>query len=181
MEHFRPVRGLGLTASVLVGLAALGDTAEAAADWLTYDTVRDHRAGTATRADLEAPAAVRAATDLPVTLLTLAAVVVFVFWTYRARVNAERLTAAGDHRLTRVRAVPGWFVPVVDRLPADVVAGQRLPLPPRERPAHHGLVPDSRRADHDVHGRRDRRRRPGRTGRAPDLRVPAHPAQSTSD
>ncbi|HEX7306411.1 DUF4328 domain-containing protein [Lentzea sp.] len=107
------MRGVGLAASVLLGLAALGNVAEAAADWLTYTTVRDFRAGTATRADLGTLSAVRSFTDLPFTMITVAAVVVFVVWTYRARVNAERLAPAGEHRLARVWAGLGWFVPVV--------------------------------------------------------------------
>jgi hypothetical protein len=114
MEHFRPVRGLGLAASVLIGLVALGNIAEAAADWLTHATSVDYRAGVATRADLDTLGVVRGLTDLPLTLVTLIAIVVVIVWTYHARINAERLTYANEHRHSRVWAWLGWLVPVVN-------------------------------------------------------------------
>ncbi len=114
MEHFRPVRGLGLAASALVGLVALGNVAEAAAGWLTYTTVRDHRAGTATQADLDTAHTAGVLTDLPSTMVTLVAVVVFIMWAYHARLNAERLVPAHEHRRSRAWVLLGWFVPVVN-------------------------------------------------------------------
>jgi hypothetical protein len=114
MEHFRAVRGAGLAASVLIGLVALGNFAEAGADWLTYATARDYRAGVATRADLDTLGVVRAITDLPLTMLSLVAIVVFIIWMYNARINAERLTYASEHRRSRVWVWLGWFVPVVN-------------------------------------------------------------------
>jgi hypothetical protein len=114
MEHFRPVRGLGSAASVLIWIVALGNLAEAASDWLTCAAVTDYRAGTASRAELDAVTVVRAATELPLTLITLAAIVVFIGWLYRARLNAERFTYPGEHRYSRVWVWLGWFVPVVN-------------------------------------------------------------------
>ncbi|MGW6929442.1 DUF4328 domain-containing protein [Lentzea sp. NPDC054927] len=114
MEHFRPVRGLGLAASVLVGLVALGNIAEAAVGWFTYATVGDYRAGTATRADLRTVDQVNALVDWPLTLLGLAAIVVFIMWLYNARINAERLTYANEHRHSRVWVWLCWFVPIVN-------------------------------------------------------------------
>ncbi|MDX8028928.1 DUF4328 domain-containing protein [Lentzea sp. BCCO 10_0856] len=114
MGHFRPVRGLGLAASVLVGLVALGNIAEAAVGWFTCSTVSDYRAGTAMRADLRTVDQVNALIDWPLTLLALVAIVVFIMWLYNARINAERLTHADEHRHTRLWVWLGWFVPVVN-------------------------------------------------------------------
>lgn len=114
MEHFRPVRGLGLAASVLVGIVAFGNIAEAFADWFTYATVSDLRSGTATRADLDAVGVVRTVVDLPLIPLTLLAFVMFALWLYNARINAERLTYANEHRRSRVWVWLGWIVPVVN-------------------------------------------------------------------
>jgi hypothetical protein len=114
MEHFRPVRGLGLAASVLIGLVALGNIAEAAVGWYTYATVSDYRAGTVTEADLGTVSLLNNLIDLPLTMLLLVAIVVFVVWAYNARINAERVTYAGEHRHSRVWVVLGWFVPIVN-------------------------------------------------------------------
>lgn len=114
MEHFRPVRGLGLAASVLVGLVALGNIAEAAVGWFTYSTVVDYRAGTAPRADLRAVDVANVLIDGPQTMLALVALVVFAMWLYNARINAERLTYAAEHQHTRVWVWLGWLVPVVN-------------------------------------------------------------------
>lgn len=114
MEHFRPVRGLGLAASVLVGLVALGNIAEAAVDWFTYSIVIDYRAGLATRADLRAVDLANVLVDWPQTLLALVAIVVFIMWLYNARINAERLTYAAEHRHSRVWVWLGWLVPIVN-------------------------------------------------------------------
>jgi len=64
-QHFRSVRGLGLVASVLIGLVALGNVAEAAADWLTCTTVRDYRAHDVTPAELSTHYTVRVLTNWP--------------------------------------------------------------------------------------------------------------------
>ncbi|HEX8870448.1 MAG TPA: DUF4328 domain-containing protein, partial [Lentzea sp.] len=114
MEHFRPVRGLGWAASVLIGLVALGNVAEAAADWLTYAVSDDYRAGIATDSELEFVTTVRTIAYLPFTLITLIALVVYILWMYNARINAERLTYATEHRYRRVSVSLGWIVPIVN-------------------------------------------------------------------
>jgi hypothetical protein len=114
MEHFRPVRGLGLAASVLVGIIAFGNVVEATGDWLIYATVGDYRAGAATRADLDTLLVVLGVINLPLIPLTLFAYVMFALWMYNARVNAERLTYANEHRRSRVWVWLGWVVPVVN-------------------------------------------------------------------
>ncbi|MDX3661347.1 DUF4328 domain-containing protein [Streptomyces sp. ID05-26A] len=144
MEHFRSVRGLGIAASVLIGLVALGNVAEAAADWLTYTAVRDYRGGDLTGTALSIHDTVRILTDLPFAVLTLAAIAVFIVWLHSARINAERLVPAEEHRRGRVWVWLSWFVPVVNLwFPKAVVedvwraSDPRLRgVPMRERPLH---------------------------------------------
>ncbi|MEU0885694.1 DUF4328 domain-containing protein [Lentzea sp. NPDC005914] len=114
MEKFRPVRSLGIAASVLAGLTALGNVGEAAADWFNYTAIRGYRDGTATASDLDTADKVNVVVGTPAFLLTLAAGVVFVVWLYNARVNAERLTPAAEHRRSRTWVWLGWFVPFVN-------------------------------------------------------------------
>lgn len=114
MEHFRPVRGLGLAASVLVGLVAVGNVVTAAADWVKYTTVRDYRNGAASARELDTVDKLNVVVNTPVALLMLVTGVVFIIWAYTARINAERLTPANEHRRSRVWVWLGWFVPVVN-------------------------------------------------------------------
>ncbi|MFC3894959.1 DUF4328 domain-containing protein [Lentzea rhizosphaerae] len=114
MEHFRPVRGLGLAASVLIGLTALGNVAEAAVGWFTWSTAGDLWAGTATPADLRNADVANVLVDWPLTLLTLVTIGVFLTWLYNARINAERLSPEAEHRHSRVWVWLGWLVPVVN-------------------------------------------------------------------
>lgn len=114
MEHFRPVRGLGLAASVLIGFVAMGNVANAASEWFSYSTVVAYRDGTASTIDLETADKINVLISTPVALLLLVAGVVFMTWTYNARINAERLTPAGEHRRSRVWVWLSWFVPVVN-------------------------------------------------------------------
>lgn len=114
MEQFRPVRRLGNAASVLVCLTAFGNIAAAAVDWVTYEAVRDHRNGVVSAQQLETVEKLGLLISTPVTLLLIATGVVFIIWTYNARINAERLTPASEHRRSRVWVWLGWFVPVVN-------------------------------------------------------------------
>ncbi|MFD9698704.1 DUF4328 domain-containing protein [Lentzea sp. NPDC059081] len=112
MEHFRPVGRLGRAATALVGLAAAGQVVVTTADWLTYTTVRDYRAGL----DVAWVAVDRfgVVAGFGSFLLTLATAVVFVIWLHAARVNAELVTPAAEHRRSRVWVWLGWIVPVVN-------------------------------------------------------------------
>jgi uncharacterized protein DUF4328 len=144
MEHFRSVRGLGVAASVLIGLAAVGNIAEAAADWLTYAAVHDNRSGDRTGTALSIHDTFRILTDLPFAVITLSAIATFIVWLHNARVNAELLVPAEEHRHGRVWVWLGWFVPVVNLwFPEAVVddvwcaSDPRLQgVPMRQRPLH---------------------------------------------
>ncbi|GLZ29486.1 hypothetical protein Lesp02_16760 [Lentzea sp. NBRC 105346] len=108
------MRGIGLAASVLIGLVAVANIVNTATDWWSYTALRDYQDGNATIADLEQVDAVTALVTVPMLLLQLAAGVVFIVWLYRARINAERLTYATEHRRSRVWVWLGWFVPIVN-------------------------------------------------------------------
>lgn len=114
MEHYRPVRGLGLAASVLVSLVPVGSIAAAASDWVTYTAVRDYRNGVVSARELETAEKISVVVNTPLALLLLVTGVVFIIWTYNARINAERLTPANEHRRSRVWVWLGWFVPGVN-------------------------------------------------------------------
>ncbi|GAB2829977.1 DUF4328 domain-containing protein [Lentzea nigeriaca] len=114
MEHFQPVHGLARAASILVGVVAVGNVANAASDWFTYATIRDYRDRVVPVADLRTADKISLLTGTSVTLLTLVAGIVFMMWTYNARINAERLTYANEHRQSRVWVWLGWLVPVVN-------------------------------------------------------------------
>lgn len=138
MEHFRPVRGLGLAASVLVWLVAAGNVGEAAADWFNYTAIRGYRDGTASASDLDTADTVNVVVGVPAFLVTLAAGIVFIMWLYNARINAERLTPAAEHRRSRTWVWLGWFVPFVNFwFPKQVIDDVwRASVPLRQRVQH---------------------------------------------
>ncbi|GHH30116.1 DUF4328 domain-containing protein [Lentzea cavernae] len=113
-QRFRSVRGLGLVASVLIGLVALGNVAEAAADWLTYTTIRDYRAHDTTPAELATHYTVRVLTNWPPAVITAAAITAFIMWLHNARINAGHLVPAGERLRDPVWVWLSWCVPVVN-------------------------------------------------------------------
>jgi hypothetical protein len=111
----KPIRGLGIAASVLIGLSVLTAIASAWSDWLTYDVVADYLDGAArvTEADLAAADSFAALTSLPDVLAVVAAGAVFIVWLWFARRNCEVLYGKAGHRRTSVWVGWSWFVPVV--------------------------------------------------------------------
>lgn len=110
------VGGLGVAASVLIGLVAGFSVLSAASDWYTHNVVTDYLndvAGVA-EADLTGADAIAAATAMPQFLLTVAAGIMFLFWLWRARINSELLFGPAEHRLARGWTIGGWFCPVVN-------------------------------------------------------------------
>lgn len=142
-QHLRPVHTLGVTASALAGLVALGNFAEAGATWYLYTAYHDYRAGDGPETDVLHAEVVVSTIDIVFTVVTVLAVVAFMMWTYNARLNAESL--APDHRLGRGWVVFGWIVPVVSLwFPKTVVDDiwrasdprlRDIPLRARPRPA----------------------------------------------
>ncbi len=128
---FGSVRGLGTAASVLIGLAALGQALFAASDW--YRVVKDHVEGPVQdpdrldRADLIAGSAAVG--------FWLAAGVVFIVWLWRVRRNSE-LFCQAQHRRRRGWVIGGWFCPIVNlwfpkQIVDDVIAASDPRTPPR--------------------------------------------------
>ena len=111
----KSIRGLGIAASILIGLSVLTTIASAWSDWFTYDVVADYLDGAAgvTEADLAAADSFAVATSLPEVLTVIAAGVVFIVWLWFARRNSEILYGTAGHRRTTVWVGWGWFVPVV--------------------------------------------------------------------
>ena len=148
-RSFRPVRGLGLAASILICAVVLSEALFAVSDWYTYRVVSDYVDGTVkdpsrlNRADLLG--GVVASGYL---LALAAAAVVFIVWLWRVRGNAEVFCDA-RHRRSRGWVIGGWFCPVVNlwfpkQIVDDVIAASDPRTPPRVpdlrgiRP--HGLV-----------------------------------------
>ncbi|KJK43322.1 hypothetical protein UK23_33675 [Lentzea aerocolonigenes] len=121
-ESFRPVRGIGIAASVLIGLDAVFSVLDGIASQRTADVVREYAAGNATMEDAHAADAFTALVSLPGLVVTLAAAVTFIVWIYRSRLNAERVTYAVEHRHSRGWAIGSWFTPIVNLwFPAQIV------------------------------------------------------------
>ncbi|WP_053737208.1 DUF4328 domain-containing protein [Nocardia sp. NRRL S-836] len=121
-EPFRPVRGLGVAASVLIGLDAVLAVADAFSSQHSANAVREYTDGNGTMADLRTADAISLLVNGPRLAVSVAAGVVFVVWLYRSRQNAERLTYDVDHRHKRGWVIGGWIVPVISLwYPAQIV------------------------------------------------------------
>lgn len=112
-EPFRPVRGIGIAASVLIGLTAVHAVADAITTQKFVKVVQDQIDGIGTMDDLEAANNLNLAVSIPGVLVTIAAGVTFVVWIYRSRRNAERVTYASEHRRGRGWAIGSWITPIV--------------------------------------------------------------------
>lgn len=112
-EPFRPVRGIGVAASVLIGLEALFAIGDGIASQRTADVVQAYADGNATMEDARAADAFTLMVTLPGMLVTIAAGVTFIVWIYRSRRNAERVTYASEHRHKRGWVIGSWITPIV--------------------------------------------------------------------
>lgn len=111
----KSIRGLGIAASVLIGLSVLTSIASAWSGWFSYGVVVDYldEVPGVTESDLEAADSVALLTGLPTLVTVLAAGVVFIVWLSFARRNSEILYGKAGHRRTTAWVGWGWFVPVV--------------------------------------------------------------------
>lgn len=112
-EPFRPVRGIGVAASVLIGLTAVHAVADAIVTQNFTDVVQDQINGTGTMDDLDAANALNLMVSVLGTLVSIAAGVTFIVWIYRSRRNAERVTYDTEHRHSRGWAIGSWVTPIV--------------------------------------------------------------------
>lgn len=108
-------RGLGIAASVLIGLTVVLDGVSAWSAWHTYQVVDGYLndAADVTRADLLTADRITLATSVISLILLVAAAITFLVWLWRARQNAETLST-GHHRLSRGWVIGAWFCPVVN-------------------------------------------------------------------
>ncbi|MFG1947467.1 DUF4328 domain-containing protein [Nonomuraea sp. NPDC048826] len=109
-----PVRGLAMVAVAALALDA-GVTVGAAVIDLRYADLVDRvvvDAGAVPEAELARSHLVHAFSGVVMVLAYLVAVVAFLAWFYRVRVNAEILAPYG-HRRSRPWAIAGWLVPVI--------------------------------------------------------------------
>ncbi|MEU0882518.1 DUF4328 domain-containing protein [Lentzea sp. NPDC005914] len=112
-EPFRPVRGIGIAASVLIGLQALLAIADAIASQQTADVVQAYADGNATMEDARAVDTFALWVAIPTMLVTIASGVTFIVWIYRSRRNAERVTYGVEHRHGRGWVIGSWITPIV--------------------------------------------------------------------
>lgn len=108
--------GLGKAVVVLLGLVVAADLFAIWADVKMYDvtgTIADGGVGDAVQRDADHADSVMAAAGYVQSATLLAAIVVYLVWFHRVRINAEVFNPFG-HREGRGSAVWGWFVPVLN-------------------------------------------------------------------
>ncbi|WP_026248254.1 DUF4328 domain-containing protein [Streptomyces sp. LaPpAH-108] len=125
--------GLGRATVTLLALVAVADLFAIWADALQLDSAGQGR--TSDLADL--------ATGLTAgaqVLTLIAAMVVYLCWLYRVRVNAEVFDQSG-HSLKRGWAIGAWFCPIVNLwFPRRIVLDIWNTSAPQGRPAGHRLI-----------------------------------------
>jgi hypothetical protein len=129
---FSSERGMGLAASILIGVVAVSTWATAWSDWYSYQTVRKF----ADDPDRLAEAGlVSGSLGIVAALALFAAAVVFIVWLWRVRWNAE-MFCRGEHRFTRGWVLGSWICPVVNlwypkQVVDDIVAASDPRTPPQ--------------------------------------------------
>lgn len=115
VRRFQPVSQLGDASIVLVCLTALAMVGSTAADWNTYLVSRNHSgdAPTVAAADLSQADLLSAVMAIPLLGLLVMSGVVFLWWLWRARANAELLCHTA-HRRSRGWVIGAWVCPVVN-------------------------------------------------------------------
>ncbi|MEV6241456.1 DUF4328 domain-containing protein [Lentzea sp. NPDC051838] len=113
IEPFRPVRGIGVAASVLIGLQAVLSILDGISSQRTADVVKAYAEGNATMEDARAADAFTLLVAIPTMFVTIASGVTFIVWIYRSRRNAERVTYGAEHRHGRGWVIGSWITPIV--------------------------------------------------------------------
>lgn len=107
------MRGLGIAAAVLIALFALSELVLAVVASTTDGPIAGYIAGNGTSvAAFNEAVLLLTLTNLASVVMFAAAIVMFLVWLWRARVNAELLCRA-QHTRSRVWTLLGWFVPIV--------------------------------------------------------------------
>ncbi len=129
---FSSERGMGLAASILIGVVTASTWATAWSDWYSYQTVRRY-ADDPNR--LAGAGLISGSLGIVAALALLAAAVVFIVWLWRVRWNAE-MFCRGEHRFTRGWVLGSWICPVVNlwypkQVVDDIVAASDPRTPPQ--------------------------------------------------
>jgi Domain of unknown function (DUF4328) len=112
---YRPLVGLGRGAMALIGMAAVMIVVVGVQSWRLYGSLTAFLAGQGPSAD----DVIAAATNLiglgvATLLLGLPAIIVFLIWFWRARLNAELLGGPESQQMGRGWAIGAWFCPFVN-------------------------------------------------------------------
>jgi hypothetical protein len=117
--RFKPLRTLGITAMILIGLAALAYAVQVVLIWTSIDDLEIALAEAINDDDPEALneslrhlVAGQVVGQLAWTLWITAAIV-FLVWLWQARENTEVLSPGVRHRLAKGWTIGGWFCPGV--------------------------------------------------------------------
>jgi hypothetical protein len=114
-QTFRPVRGIGTAAIILIGLTAAGSVVSTVMDWVTAPVIEDYLAGGDTTAEEAFAASASALAVMWVSLVAyVVAGIVFMIWMYWARLNSHAVTGTHQHRWAPMWAIIGWFIPFVN-------------------------------------------------------------------
>ncbi|TVT28324.1 DUF4328 domain-containing protein [Amycolatopsis rhizosphaerae] len=108
----RSVTGVGSVASILIALVAACDLVMSWAVWHTLGVLEDYAARNATTQDLKAADQLTATVGRLTLGLTALAAIVFLLWSWSARLNAEAHSPV-RHRHARGWVIAGWL-PVVN-------------------------------------------------------------------
>ncbi|WDZ86905.1 DUF4328 domain-containing protein [Micromonospora cathayae] len=116
----RPVRGVGLAASIAVGAVAVCSLLSLAST-LVGRSLAERAAGTGDQDNLLVAALVEVATAVPFVVAYLAAIGLVIVWTYRARRNLDAFPGVLPG-YSAGWAIAGWLVPFVNFvIPAQVM------------------------------------------------------------
>jgi hypothetical protein len=123
VPDFRPVRAIGVTATVLVWLTTLSLIPLAVTTCGLIDAINQPIGPQWAKHDhVVAAAAALGRSVLVVVALALAAAVAYWIWSWRARLNAEAMAGRKSQELSRGWTVWGWLCPVVNVwLPCQVL------------------------------------------------------------
>lgn len=129
---FSSERGMGLAASILIGVVTVTTWATAWSDLYSYQTVKRYADDPDRLAEADL---ISGSLGIVAALALLAAAVVFIVWLWRVRWNAE-MFCCGEHRFTRGWVLGSWICPVVNlwypkQVVDDIVAASDPRTPPQ--------------------------------------------------
>jgi preprotein translocase subunit SecY len=110
-EAFRPVRGIGTAAIILIVITVVADIVNTVADWTL---------GPVAAGDVEGSAGQAAAVAALLMLLWIWLVayvlagITFIVWMYWARLNSHATASRHQHKWAPMWVILGWIIPIVN-------------------------------------------------------------------